>query len=133
MKKNHARLAGDKREERRIPMKLNVAIVYHQHEDAATRPTFHGVSSDISLSGVSVVVRDNIFSEKDIKVLIAIPPEHVGAKKKVIEATAKMVYTVLCSKHDAFRIGMNFKEFKGQGKQVLKGAMERRAIKYDLA
>lgn len=124
-------MTKDKREERRIPLKLNVAIVYHKHVDAATRPTFHGTTNDVSLSGISVVVRSNIFNDGDVKVLLAIPPEHTGGQQKIVEATARMVYTVYSSAHDAFRIGMNFQGFKGNGKELLKGAIERRSIKYE--
>lgn len=121
----------ESREEKRVPLKLNVAIVYHQHEDAATRPTYHGTTNDVSLSGLSVVVHSNVFNTSDVKVLLAIPPEHAGGQQKIVEATAKMIYTVYSSAHDAFRIGMNFRGFKGNGKELLKTAIERRAVKYE--
>lgn len=116
---------GERREERRLPLRLKVAVVYHQHEDAATRPTFHGVTNDISLHGVSVVVERNFFNEEEVTVLLAVPPEHPGGTQKIIEATARMVYTVFSSEHDAFRVGMTFRAFKRNGKELLKGAMAR--------
>lgn len=121
----------DKREERRIPLQLKVAVVYHQHEDEGSRPTYHGITSDVSLGGVSVVVNHNIFNEDDVTVLLAIPPEHPGGRQKIAEATAKMAYTVYSSEHQAFRIGLSFKSFKGNGKHSLKEAIERRAVKYN--
>lgn len=121
-------LAGkDRREAHRVPLKLKVAIVYHQHEDAATRPTYHGVTNDVSLSGVSVVVDHNVFNEGDVTLLLAIPPEHVGGAQKIVQVTAKMAYTVHSSEHDAFRIGLAFKVFKRKGKELLKAAMDRRS------
>lgn len=120
----------DKREERRIALRLKVAIVYHQHEDAATRPTYHGFTNDISLSGLSVVVADNIFNEGEVTVLLAIPPAHPSGQQKIVEATAKMVYTVLSSEHNAFRIGMRVTGFKRNGKTLLREAFERRSLKF---
>lgn len=111
-------------------MRLKVALVYHQHADAATRPTFHGMTSDVSLSGLSVVLDHNIFNEGEVTVLLAIPPAHTGGQQKIVEATAKMIHTVHSSEHNAFRIGMMFKQFKGKGKELLKGAIERRSLKY---
>lgn len=119
----------ENRKEVRVPLKLKVAIIYHQHRDVATRPSFHGFTSNISLMGLSVVVDHNIFNEGDVTVLLAIPPEHTGGQQRIVEATAKMIYTVHSSEHDAFRIGMSFKEFKGHGKDVLKKVIIRRVQK----
>ena len=122
--------AKEKREEQRTPLRLKVAIVYHQHADAATRPTYHGLTSDVSLSGVSVVVDYNIFNEGEVTVLLAIPPAHPGGQQKIVEATAKMIYTAYSSEHEAFRIGMGGLRFKRNGRELLKEAIERRAVKY---
>ena len=111
-------------------MKLKVAIVYHQHQDQETRPTYHGVTNDISMFGVSVVVDYNIFNIGEVTVLLAVPPEHVGGPQYVIEATAKMVYTVHSSEHHAFRIGMLFKGFKKDGEELLRSTLARRSFKY---
>ena len=115
------------RDDRRMPMQLKTALVYHQHGDAASRPTFHGTSHDISMSGLTLIVEQNIFTEDEVTVLIALPPAHVGIEKKVIEATARMVYTVYTSEYQAFRVGLTFREFKRDGEQRLKvaiGAMD---------
>jgi c-di-GMP-binding flagellar brake protein YcgR len=122
-------LRDERREDYRVPLKLKVAVVYHQHQDASTRPTYHGVTNDISLSGLSVVVDYNIFNEGEVTVLLAIPPEHHGGAQKIVEATAKMAYTVHSSDHGAFRIGMSFKVFKRNGMEHLKAALARRSFK----
>jgi c-di-GMP-binding flagellar brake protein YcgR len=118
----------DMRRAPRAPLQYKVAIVYHQHEDKATRPTFHGRTYDISVQGLTVIVDRNIFNEGDVTVLLAIPPAHSGTPQKIVEATAKMVYTVFSSEHDAFRIGLNFKEFNGNGKELLKVVVDQRRI-----
>lgn len=117
--------AKERRQCRRLPLKLNVAVIYHRHLDAASRPTYHGVSSDISLCGLSVVVPYNVFTDDEVTVLIAIPPEHPNSPQRIVEATAQMVYTVFSSDHDAFRIGMSFCGFKRNGKELLRKALSR--------
>lgn len=118
--------AHEKRTERRISLKLKVAIIYHLHPDEATRPTFHGLTHDISASGLSVVVDQNIVNHDEVTVLIALPPEHTGGLPRIIETTAKIVYTVYSSKHDAFRVGLNIKRFKEDGRQLIRDVISRR-------
>ena len=117
---------GDKRRAERYPLQLRVAVVYHQHEDAATRPTYHGRTLDISVDGLSVLVEHNVFHEGEVTVLLALPPVHPGIPQKIIESTAKMVYTVLSSEHDTFRIGLVFRKFKRNGRQQLRTAIAER-------
>jgi c-di-GMP-binding flagellar brake protein YcgR len=121
-------IGADTRNEARVPLKFKVAIVYHQHEDKATRPTFHGRTHDISTQGLSIVVDQNVFNEADVTVLLAIPPAHVGMPQKIIEATARMVYTVFSSEHDAFRIGLTFGQFKRNGREFLNAIIDQRRI-----
>lgn len=116
----------DKRAEPRVSLRFKVAIIYHQHPDQAAKPTFHGLTNDISASGMSVVVENNIFNPDEVTVLIALPPEHMGAPQRVIETTAKMVYTVYSSKHEAFRVGLAFKHFKHNGRQLINDVVSRR-------
>lgn len=116
---------SDRRDEQRLPIKLKVAIVYHQHKDEATRPTFHGVTNDISMLGLSVLVDYNIFNEGEVTVLLAVPPEHPGGTQKIIEATAKMVYTVYSAESNSFRVGMLFRSFKRNGMDLLSSVRER--------
>lgn len=120
----------EQRQRARYPLHLRVAVVYHQHADAATRPRYHGTTSDLSLEGLSVLVEHNVFHEGEVTVLLALPPLHPGIPQKVIEATAKMMYTVLSGEHDAFRIGMVFKRFKRNGKQLLETAISERFPPY---
>lgn len=122
-------MTDEHRGEPRVPLKLKVAVVYHQHQDEATRPTYHGVTNEISMKGVSVVVDYNVFCADEVTLLLAIPPEHQGDRKKVVEVTARMVYTVHSSDHSAFRIGMRFRVFKADGEEILRACIGRRALK----
>jgi len=117
----------NKREHPRYPMRWKVAIVY-DHVDA--RPTFHGVTNELSVSGMSLLTDHNIFTEEPVTLLLAIPPKHQGTRTKVVEIRARMVYTVHSSGHDKFRIGLQFKRFKDGGRALLETSMKERAVTY---
>lgn len=117
---------SEQRAEPRFPLHLKVAIVYHQHKDASTRPTYHGKSLDISMNGLSVLVDCNINTDAEVTVLMALPPTHEATPQKIVEATAQMAYTVLSSQHDAFRIGLTFRKFQRNGAAQLREALSER-------
>jgi hypothetical protein len=71
------------------------------------------------MSGLSMVVDRSIFHEGEVTVLVALPPVPAGAPQKIITSTAKMTYAIHSSKLNAFKIGMTFLEFKGDGKELL--------------
>lgn len=114
----------DLRGERRAPLHLRTALVYHQHPDAASRPTFHGISHDVSMSGLSLIVDYNIFTEDEVTVLIALPPKEADGAKKIVEVTARMIYTVYTSQYMAFRVSLGFLEFHRDGQARLLEAVE---------
>jgi hypothetical protein len=114
----------DMRGERRVPLRLHTALVYHQHADVKSRPTFHGVSHDVSMSGLSLIVDYNIYTEDEVTVLIALPPREVDGDKKIVEATARMIYTVYTSRYMAWRVALAFLEFKRDGEMRLREAVE---------
>lgn len=114
----------DMRGERRVPLHLHTALVYHQHPDVKSRPTFHGISHDLSMSGLSLIVDYNIHTEDDVTVLIALPPREVDGDKKIVEATARMIYTVYTGQYQAWRVSLAFLEFKRDGEARLREAVE---------
>lgn len=120
----------ERRLERRAPLKMDVSVVYHQHKNAVTRPTYRGVTSDVSMHGVSIVVDHNIFTSDDVTLLIGLLPQHPGGSRKIIEVIARMVYTVYSPQHYAFRVGARFKEFKRNGRALLAANIEQRMVRY---
>lgn len=120
---------AEHREEKRHPFRWPVAIVFDSHED---RTTFHGTTHEVSLSGCSLLTEHNIFSEHPVSILLSAPAEHQGARRRVIEIKARMVYTVLSSGHQKFRCGVQFLSFKQDGRAKLSRVIENRALKYDL-
>lgn len=115
----------DQRKHRRYPMRWQVAIVFNETEE---RPTYHGVTHEISLAGMSLLTDHNIFTEEPVTVLLAVPPLYAGLHKKVIEIQARMIYTVHSSEHGRFRIGLKFDRFKGDGRQWLEMNLRERAM-----
>lgn len=120
----------ERRSELRVPLKMDVSVVYHQHKNAVTRPTYRGVTSDISIHGVSIVVDHNIFTDDDVTLLIGLVPESPNGPRKIIEVIARMVYTVYSPQHYAFRVGARFKEFKRNGRALLAANIEQRMVRY---
>lgn len=120
----------ERRTDHRVPLKMDVSVVFPQHKSTRQRPTYHGVTSDISMQGMSIVVEHNIFTDEDVTILIGLTPEHPGGPRKIIEVVAHLVYTVYSPQHYAFRIGAKFKEFKRNGEALLAKNIEQRMVKY---
>ncbi len=90
------------------------------------RERFYGKTDDMSLSGVSLYSEHNIFVESPVTVLISIPSSQPGTRQSLVEIRCKMVYTYLCSKGGGFRTGLHFLRFKGEGKKILRAALDAR-------
>ena len=116
---------SEQRQEKRHPFHWPVAIVFDSTED---QDTYHGVTHDLSLIGCALLTEHNVFSERPVSILLAIPAEIPGGRRRVVEIKARMVYTVLSAGHRQFRCGVHFLNFKGKGRATLKRALETRAI-----
>lgn len=114
---------ADRRANPRARLQFRVAIVYPQRAGDSYRPIYHGMTHDLCMSGLSMVVEDNVFHEGRVTVLLALPPVHGWAAQKVITATAEMTYAIHSSKLNAYKIGMTFVEFKADGKELLQAAV----------
>lgn len=101
-----------------------IAVVFDSAVQGKER--FYGKTDDMSLSGVSLYSEHNIFVESPVTVLISIPKSAPDARQSIVEVRCKMVYTYLCSKGHGFRTGLKFLRFKGEGKKILKAALEQR-------
>jgi hypothetical protein len=115
----------DRREYPRLLLPLRLALVYHQRDAGGARPTFHGTSHDICMSGLSMIVGQSIFQDGEITVLLALPPAHAGARQKIIAASAEMSYAVHSSRLQAYKVGITFREFRGDGRELLRAALLR--------
>jgi c-di-GMP-binding flagellar brake protein YcgR len=113
------------RQQKRYPFHWRVAIVFDSTEN---QDTYHGVTNDISMGGCAMLTEHNVYSAHPISILISLPADHPGGRRKVVEAKARMVYTVLSSGHQMFRCGIQFLNFKGQGRAVLSRAFAKRDV-----
>lgn len=113
----------ERRENPRSRVQLKLAVLYPQIEGRPPRPMFNGKTHDISVSGLSLVVDYNIFQEGEVTVVLALPPAQAGTSPKVVTSTAEMSYAIHSSKLDAFKIGLTFHAFRGDGKALLEAAL----------
>jgi hypothetical protein len=122
MKKSHWQ-NPDRRQGPRGRLQLRLAVIYPQQEGRPARPMFHGKTSDIGLSGLSIVVAYNIYHEGEVVVVLALPPACAEAPRKVVTSTAEMTYAIYSSKLGAFKIGLAFRKFRGNGRALLEAAL----------
>ncbi|MHB8666878.1 MAG: PilZ domain-containing protein [Burkholderiales bacterium] len=118
------RQSAERREDPRSCLRLKLVVLYPQTEGRPAKPMFHGKTYDLSMSGLSMVVDYNVFQEGEVTVVLALPAAHDGAPRKVVTATAEMTYAIHSSKLDAFKIGLAFRTFRGDGKALLGAALE---------
>lgn len=111
------------RQHPRFHVRWQVAIVFEQRGE---NHTFHGRTHDLSLAGASVYSEHNIFVEEPVRVLLAVPSFATNKPPRIIEITARMIYTVLSSDHQQFRTGLHFLRFKDDGRHVLEEGLSKR-------
>ena len=114
-------IEDSRRRQVRYLVRWKVAVIY---DEETGRERFYGIAWDISNGGLSLYSDNNIFNEKPITLLISIPSNKVNGRSKVVEVKAVMMYTYVCSKKQRFRTGIRFKQFKDQGKKILRTALE---------
>jgi len=114
---------ADRREGPRVRLQLSLAVIYPQREGRPVRPMFHGRTYDIGMSGLSMVVDYNVFQEGEVTVVLALPLAHAEASRRVVTSTAEMSYAIHSSKLDAYKIGLTFRAFRGNGKELLETAL----------
>ncbi|GGP22858.1 PilZ domain-containing protein [Silvimonas iriomotensis] len=107
----------DLRKESRYLVNWRVAIVYSETEE---RLSFRGRAFDISASGLSLHSDFSLPVSDRVTVLISIPPASAGQRPKILEVKSRVVYTVLSSEFNTFRTGIQFVDFKSDGKAQLK-------------
>ena len=109
----------------RHPIHWRIALI-HKVDDKNV--TYHGRTHDLSVSGASILVDQNIFVMSEVLILLAIPPLHAGQRETLIEIQCSMAYTVLDSEQGRFRIGLRFLHFKGEGKRILTDILSKRVL-----
>lgn len=116
---------AEHRKQIRHPVHWRVAIVHHVGD---RNDIYHGRTHDLSAWGAGILVEHNIFMMGEVVMLLGVPPVNPGQKETIIEIQCRMVYTVLDSEENLFRIGIRFLHFKGDGKKVLTDILSGRVI-----
>lgn len=88
----------ERRVERRRPLRAPVTIA------VAGKGMHEGKTLDLSLSGLSVLVREPLAANDQCALRFMVP---VGTKRCQVEARATVMYCV-CSGMDGFRVGIRF-------------------------
>lgn len=103
----------------RYLVKWEIALI-HQVED--TKLSYYGKINDISENGLSMFCDYNVFFNGNVKLVMTLPPLHIGMPAQKIEVESRMVYTILSQY--SFRIGLEFVSFRDGEKKILMDRLE---------
>jgi len=116
-----ARRGPEHRQAIRYSVNWKIALVF---EDKENKPTYHGRTQDLSLTGTGMLTGNNLYSESPVIILLAPPPLHVGERQKIIEIKAHQQYVVYSGATRCWRLGFAFLEFKNDGFNVLRDRLQ---------
>ena len=109
---------NDVRSSDRYLVRWKMAVVFDGQEG---RPTYHGRTHDLSLSGTGMLTDINLKkSTSPVIVLLAPPPLTRKERPKLIEIKARQRDVVYSGENRSFRLGFAFLEFKNDGLDYLK-------------
>lgn len=109
-----AKSAGaDQRNHTRYPVHWRVAL----RLQGVGAMIVQGRTMDVSLTGCSVVIPDNINPQQNVTLFLQLPMDYAGQPAVVIEIDAKIVHAALSGHCHGFLLGIAFRNFKGDGKE----------------
>jgi len=103
----------EQREHPRYHVRWNVAVLGSENGRSTA---FNGRTYDLSEDGASVLLPTNPALGQRATAMIAPPPLHPGHQPGLIEVEARVVYVLFAPRHDAFRLGLQFVDFRGAGR-----------------
>lgn len=109
-----------KRSAARYQVRWKIALIFDEEE---CKPTYHGRTHDLTLEGTGMLTHRDVMTESAVVVLLAIPPLQRNFKPKVIEISARQIYSVYSGATYCFRLGLEFIHFKNDGLQILEEAL----------
>ncbi len=97
------------------------------HRNATGENIHHGVTKDVSIGGVSVLLEQNIYIDEPFTLLIQIPNQSFKGGFRVLEIKSRMIHTVYDGSANKFRAGIEFKEFvKKEDRPFLETPLKKR-------
>lgn len=118
-------LRANERNHARYPLRLRCNIIFREHK---SRPTYSGFTCNLSLSGAGVVIAQNVFTADLITVLMALPKASPNERTKIVEVNARIVRTMLSSYYQEFLLGIQFKSFERNSRELLMSYMRERTF-----
>ncbi len=115
------KMSIENRKSPRYYTRWRIDIVFDETEN---RPTIHGHTHDVSLSGASMYGDHDVVSTTPVTVLLSPPLEHERGQQETIEIRAQLAYSVYAGSNFRFRIGLSFIKFKNDGQRILKGILD---------
>ena len=101
----------------RYRVRWKIALIFDEVEH---EPTYHGRTYDLTLVGTGMLTDKDVFADSRLVVLLAIPSPHRNGRQTVIEVEARQIYSVYSGETSCFRLGLEFRHFKGDGLDILK-------------
>lgn len=106
----------EQREYPRYHLRWNVALLGSENG----RPlALNGRTHDLSEDGASILLPINPALGQRVTAMLAPPPLHPGHHPALIEVDSRVVYVLFAPRHDAFRLGLQFLDFRGAGRDAL--------------
>lgn len=90
-------------------------------------PVYPGVTCDLSLGGVAVLLDKNLQDTSLLRVRLIIPPVDGALPRSEALILAERRYTILDSRHKQFRIGLSFREYHA-GLRALAARLEHSVV-----
>jgi len=101
----------------RYRVRWRIALIFDEVEH---EPTYHGRTHDLTLVGTGMLTSKDVFTDSRLVVLLAIPSPYRNGRHSVIEVEARQKYSVYSGETSCFRLGLEFRRFKGDGLDILK-------------
>lgn len=109
------------RQHPRYHLRWDVALAF---ENGGRTQTAVGRTHDISLGGLSALVPCDVRSTGLLTVRLAPAPLHAGHESPMIDAQARLVYSILSPRDGCFRVGLAFESFTGDGRAQLRRRLD---------
>jgi hypothetical protein len=115
----------ERRQHPRYPARWRVTVHCDcQHKNEAA--TLHGTTGDVSLGGATIHTKHNFCAQKDVLVILDIPPVHAGGRMHHLQIRARTTYTVLDGSLNLFRSGLQFLHLTEHDHHLLEQHLESR-------
>lgn len=114
-----------RRTDARYLVRWKVALVVGE---GAQRRLYPMRTLDVSLGGMAVYGDLGLGLKGVVHVLIALPPLTAKDGETILDAEAKVVYSVLDTAKDCFRYGFSFVRFRGSDQEKLRVRLEKNHV-----